>query len=187
MKRSVVALSVLVLVAACSTQTAQESESSRASGDASNAAATPSGHVGDTLNLTRADDSKVAVTLTQIVNPATVADGKGDANKTYVATKLTIVDTGTTAIEGNVNVNVSVIGSDNQSYAPHLGDVTECTNFNEGTFHLAAGESATGCVVFELPRGVTPAKVKYEPSAGFAADFGEWLVPPTSLRSDGRW
>ena len=40
-----------------------------------------------------------------------------------------------------------------------------------------AGESASGCVVFALPPGVSPAKVKYAPSSGFADDFGEWQLP----------
>ncbi|HEU0189888.1 MAG TPA: DUF4352 domain-containing protein, partial [Mycobacterium sp.] len=133
-------------------------------------------HVGDTLNLIRADGLKVAVTLTEIINPATVANAAPDPGKTYVATKLTITDKDSKAEEGDVNVNVSMVGSDNQIYTPDLHDVTECTNFESGAIHLAPGESATGCVVFALPQGVTPARVKYLPSAGFANSFGEWLV-----------
>lgn len=177
MNRFVATVSAVALLAtACSGHTAKESEPESAQGDATHAASKSAGHVGDTLDLTRADGSKVAVTVTQIINPATVTNGKAEADKTYVATKLTIADTGTTEVEGAVNVNVSLIGSDNQSYAADLNDVTECTNFDSGTFHLGPGQSAAGCVVFALPQGVTPAKVQYKPSAGFADDSGEWLV-----------
>lgn len=176
MKRFVVALSVFALLGgACSSHT-DHSEPASTTGTG-HPAAQSSGRVGDTLQLTRADGSTVAVTLTQIINPATVAGGKGEPGKTYLATQLTLADTGTTAIEGAVNVNVSVVGSDGQTYTAELDDVTECRNFEAGTFHLDAGESATGCVVFALPSGVTPAKVHYKPSAGFAEDSGEWLVP----------
>lgn len=177
MNRFVVAVSTVALLATgCSTHPAKQSEPEPANGTAGKAASKSTGHVGDTLDLTRADGSKVAVTVTQIINPATVSNGKAEAGKTYVATKLTIADIGTTEVEGAVNVNVSLIGSDNQSYAADLNDVTECTNFDAGTFDLGAGESATGCVVFALPHGVTPAKVQYKPSAGFADDSGEWLI-----------
>lgn len=177
MKRSVVAFSVFALFAAgCSAQSVEVNEPGSTSGDGSQAASKVTGRLGDTLNLTRADDSKIAVTLLQVVNPATVANKPPDATKTYVATKLKITDSSSEAIEGDVNINVSMVGSDDQSYTADLSDVTDCTNFESGAFHLGAGESATGCVVFALPHGVTPARVKYTPSAGFANDFGEWVV-----------
>jgi hypothetical protein len=165
-----------VLATACSSQTSTTGESASVTGSTSRTVSKPTGHVGDALELTRVDGGKISVTLTEVINPATALGSKAEPDKTYVATKLTIADTGTTAIEGDVNVNVSVVGSDNQSYAPDLNDVSECTNFESGTFHLGAGDSSTGCAVFALPHGVVPAKVKYVPSAGFADDFGEWLM-----------
>lgn len=85
--------------------------------------------------------------------------------------------TGGSAPDGAVNVNVSVVGSDDQSYTADLSnDVAECTNFESGLYHLSPGESTTGCVVFARPTGVTVAKVKYTPSEGFASDSGEWLI-----------
>lgn len=177
MKRSIAAVSAFALLAvACSSQAAKQSQSASPTDEAGRIEANPTGHVGDTLNLTRADGGKVAVTLVQIINPATVSDGKGEPGKTYVAVEMTIADTGTAAIEGGVNVNATVIGSDNATYAADLNDVAECTNFDEGVYHLNVGESTTGCVVFALPNGVAPAKVKYTPSEGFAHEFGEWQV-----------
>lgn len=185
MKRSIVAMSMLAIVAAgmsagCAKQntTTETTPGGTASGPAATSAGAPAkkpGHVGDTIDLTRADGSKIAVTLEQVINPATVQAG-GDAAKTYVATKLKLTDSGSAPIEGDVNINVSLVGSDDQSYTADLNNVTECTNFESGAFHLDVNESATGCVVFALPHGVGPVRVKYAPSAGFADDFGEWSV-----------
>ncbi|HET9874813.1 MAG TPA: hypothetical protein VFQ37_03510 [Mycobacterium sp.] len=177
MKRFIIALSaVAVVAAACSSQTSKDSESAPATSETTSTASKPAAHVGDTLDLARVDGTKIGVTVMQVINPATVAKGAGDPGKTYLATKLKLADTGTVPIEGDVNVNVALVGSDNQIYIPDLNDVTECTNFESGEFHLEAGESTTGCVVFALPHGVTPTKVKYTPSAGFSPDFGEWQV-----------
>lgn len=186
MKRSVVAMSLFAILAAatsagCSSQhtTTEIAPSGSAPATAAtspSAAANKPGRIGDTLDLIRADDTKIAVTLEQIINPATVAGGTGEADKTYLAAKFKLTDSGSTPIEGDVNINVSLVGSDDQSYTADLNNVTECTNFESGAFHLQASESATGCVVFALPHGVSPVRVKYAPSAGFAPDFGEWLV-----------
>lgn len=185
MKRSIVAMSMFALLAtgsaaACTKQAPTESTpSATASGAATStaaAAARKPGKLGDTLELTRADGSRIAVTVEQIINPASVEAGGAEAGKDYIATKLKLTDTGPSPIEGDVNINVSIVGSDDQSYTADLSDVTECTNFESGQFHLGVDESATGCVVFALPAGVSPKLVKYVPSAGFADDFGEWLV-----------
>lgn len=188
MKRSIVTVSMLAILATaasagCSEHNTTTTTEIAPSGTAASSAATSTAapakkpvNIGDTIDLTRVDGSKVAVTLEQLINPATVAGGFGDATKTYVATKLKLTDSGSAPIEGDVNINVSLVGSDDQSYTADLNNVTECTNFESGAFHLTVGESATGCVVFALPHGVSPVRVKYAPSAGFADDFGEWLV-----------
>ncbi|ULP45947.1 DUF4352 domain-containing protein [Mycolicibacter virginiensis] len=186
MNRPIVALSVFALTvamsAACSSHT--DSTSAPPAADTSNGASPatpkPAGHTGDTLNLTRADGSTVTVTLDKVINPATVTPGASDPGITYIATQFTIANPGTAAMNGDINTNVWAFGSDGQRYAPNLKDVGECTNFDAGMFHIAPGESATGCVVFALPAGVSPAKVRYAPSSGFADGFGEWLFPSPS-------
>jgi hypothetical protein len=176
-KQSVVTLSVLALLAAsCSAQKSTASDHA-ASPPTRQPPASTVAHVGDTLNLMRIGGQKITVTLLQIINPATVQNGWGDAGKTYIATKLKITNTGTSSIVGNTNSDVSVGGSDNQSYRADFATVTECKDFVDGWFLLAAGASSTGCVVFKLPQGVTPVKVKYVPSSGISHDVGEWLNP----------
>jgi hypothetical protein len=178
MKRFVVTLSAFALLA-----TSCSSEASTASGHAvspptqQTPASNPIAHVGDALNLMRIGEQKITVTLLQVINPATVPNGWGDAGKTYIATKLKITNAGTSSIVGNTNSDVSVVGSDNHSYRADFATVTECKDFVDGWFLLAAGASTTGCVVFKLPQGVTSVKVKYAPSSGISHDVGEWLNP----------
>jgi Domain of unknown function (DUF4352) len=178
MKRSVVTLSAFALLtASCATESSTASEHAASPPTQQSPASKPVAHVGDALNLMRIGGQKITVTLLQVINPATVPNGWGDAGKTYIATKLKITNTGTSSIVGNTNSDVSVVGSDNHSYRADFATVTECKDFIDGWFLLAAAASTTGCVVFKLPPGVTPAKVKYMPSSGISHDVGEWLNP----------
>jgi hypothetical protein len=200
MNRRTIALVAVSLAAlaltACSTKEVNQPTATTSAGTVnSTVATTPSSstppttkpskataHVGATLTLT-GDNATAAVTLTQVINPATGADGpptddNGNPNgDTYVATLLTVKNTGTQSFQGDANSDSTLIGSNDQSYTADFDDVNECTNFNSGSYQLGAGESATGCVVFVLPAGVTPAKFQYSPDSGFSSNFGEWLIP----------
>ncbi len=178
MKRCVAALSALaVLGTSCSAGTSRGGDPTTPVTTQQSTAPRPVAHIGDTLNLMRVGEQQIAVTLDQVINPATVPNDWGAADKTYVATKLTLTNIGTTTIVGNSNSNVTVVGSDNQDYHADFATVTECQDFQYGWFLLAAGASKTGCVTFALPHGVTPVKVKYTPSSGISRDVGEWFAP----------
>lgn len=178
MRRSVVALGVLIWsVASCSAGPPEKVHSGPAASASQSAAAKPAAHLGQTLNLMRIGGQKIAVTLTEVVSPATVPNGWGEAGKTYIATKLRIENAGTTTIVGNSNSDVSVLGSDDQKYEADFATVTECKDFVDGWFLIAAGSSSTGCVVFALPTGVSAAKIRYSPSSGISHDIGEWVNP----------
>lgn len=178
MKRSAIAVLALlaVSVGSCSTGQSGMAEPTVSSSTGQPSAPKPVARLGDTLHLDRVGEEKIAVTLVQVINPATVSDGGGDPEKAYLATKLTIVNTGTSTIVGNVNTNVAVIGSDDQSYTADFAVVAECKNFVFGWFLLAANSSITGCVTFALPPAETPVKVRYAPSSGLSDDIGEWLI-----------
>ncbi|CAJ1501474.1 DUF4352 domain-containing protein [[Mycobacterium] holstebronense] len=178
MRRWVVALCALVLsLVSCSAETAEKAESDSSPGARQTPAPRPAAHIGQTLDLMRIGGQKIAVTLTEVIAPATVPNGWGTAGKTYLATKLRIENAGTTTIVGNSNSDVTVVGSDDQNYPADFATVNECKDFAYGWFLIAAGSSNTGCVVFALPTGVTAAKVRYAPSSGISQDVGEWLNP----------
>lgn len=181
MKRFPLAVSALTVLAGLITSCASGIETSSHNQPAIFAPERPSitvqpGYRGDTLNLDRIGGGRVGVTLVQVINPATVAFGFGDAAKTYVAAEVAIKNLGTTTITGDANNNVALIGSDDHTYRADLATVTECKNFVLGQFVLPPQVSATGCVVFGLPGGVSPAKVRYHPSSGISLDVGEWII-----------
>ena len=98
------------------------------------------------------------MTLLKITDPAQGADQytTADAGKRFVAASLKIMNSGTSSYQDDANNNITLIGSDNQSYTFDSSTVSGCTNFSNGQYTLAAGESATGCVVFQVPNGVQP-------------------------------
>lgn len=175
------------MLAACSGHTAgKDAHSNGAQSPTSTQSSSPTppppAHVGDTLNLTGVQGSGMAVTLIKIINPATGAagpptDANGNSNGTYVAAMVTIKNTGKSALEDNADNDGALVGSNNEVYTPALSPVTECTNFDNGTYRLEPGEAVTGCIAFAMPAGVNPSKFKYAPASGFAEDFGEWLIP----------
>ncbi|WP_046320239.1 DUF4352 domain-containing protein [Mycobacterium sp. UM_Kg1] len=177
MRRWGVVLGVVALsVVSCSPEPAPRPRPEPAAAQPT-AAPRPAAHTGQTLKLMRIGGQQIAVTLTEVIAPATVPNGWGAADKTYLATKLRIENTGTTTIVGNSNSDVTVVGSDGQDYHADFAAVTECDDFAYGWFLIAAGSSKAGCVVFALPAGVTATKVRYAPSSGISHDVGEWLNP----------
>lgn len=134
-------------------------------------------HVGSTINI--GGSKGLAVTLQQVIDPAQGADQftTPDAGNRFVAAKFQIVNNGTAAFSDDANGDVTLIGSDNQSYTADFSDIAGCTNFSSGQFTLASGASATGCVNFQLPNAVKASKVQFQPNSGFSNNTGEWLVP----------
>lgn len=178
MRRWVVVLCVLGLsLVSCSAEPAEKAKPDSSPGATQTPAPRPAAHIGQTLDLMRIGGQQIAVTLTEVIAPATVPNGWGAAGKTYLATKLRIENAGTTTIVGNSNSDVTVLGSDDQHYQADFATVTECKDFAYGWFLIPAGSSKTGCVVFALPIGVTAAKVRYAPSSGISHVVGEWLNP----------
>jgi hypothetical protein len=157
--------------------TASKTSTSTTSSKSSSSSSTTTAHVGSTVNV--GGSKGLGVTLTQVIDPASGADQytTADAGKRFVAADLKITNNGTAAFSDDANSDVTLIGSDNQSYTADFDNVSECTNFNSGQYTLAPGESSTGCVVFQVPDGVNTAKVQFQTQSGLSQSTGEWLVP----------
>jgi hypothetical protein len=139
--------------------------------------------VGGTHSFTDSNGVPYTVTLSQVIDPATGADGVANYGNQYIAAVFTITDTaaasatnGTTS--DDADNDAVVIGSDDQTYTADFDGVTECTNFNGGNYDLSPGQSTTGCVVFQIPASVSPATVEWSADGGFGGTgtFGEWKV-----------
>jgi hypothetical protein len=142
------------------------------------ATAAPVAKVGDTVDI--GGSNGLAVTLLKVIDPAQGADQQfntPDAGKRFVGVDVKIANNNSSAYHDNANTDMIVIGSDNQTYtADYFDSVSECTDFNSGEYTLAGSESATGCVVFQVPTGVSVAKVQFTSNEGLGSDVGEWLV-----------
>jgi hypothetical protein len=117
-----------------------------------------------------------SVTATQLVDPATAAAGSGlpDAGYRFVAVELNLANLGANdTIEGDANFSTSVIGSDGQTYGADYGTVSGCTNFTDGYFQVPPSDSATGCVVFELPTSVTVQTIEFSLAPSYL-DSAAW-------------
>lgn len=158
--------------------TASSTGSSGSSSTGSSSTSSPSdGHVGDTMEI--GGNTGLDIKLTNVIKPATGDpddDSTPDPGKNFVAVELTITNEGTSSYSDDANSDVSVIGSDNQTYTFDVNDVTECTNFDEGDYTLSSGESASGCVVFQLPSNVTVSRVQFTDESAENSGTAEWIA-----------
>jgi len=119
----------------------------------------------------------LSVTVTSSIDPATAGTGSGlpDPGYRFVAIGLNLANTDPSngEVDGNVNLAVTVLGSDGLTYTANYGVVSECTNFNFGEFALPSGDTATGCVAFQLPTAVTVTSVQFSLDAGYL-DTATW-------------
>lgn len=105
---------------------------------------------------------QVVVTTWDPINVENPEYTQAKAGQRFVAVELTLTNGTASTISSNANVDTTVVGTNGQVYSFALADRRGCTNFNYGDFTIAPGASETGCVVYELPEGVTVAKVQFE-------------------------
>lgn len=136
----------------------------------------PTAKVGDTVTI--GGDQGLAVKLMQVIDPAESSNQvvSSDAGKRFVGLKVQITNNGSSSYKDDANNNLTLIGSDNQSYTATFADISGCTNFSSGQYTLAKGSSATGCVVYQVPNGVKPSKVQFTTNSGFSGDTREWSI-----------
>jgi hypothetical protein len=121
----------------------------------------------------------LAVTINQLIDPATGTDEYNQPNAGYrfVAVDMGLTNMSAATISDDANVDVHVIGSDNQAYPADFNSVNECTNFSYGQFTLLPGGTESGCVVFQLPSGVNAKLVQFSLGFGYL-DVAQWTMTP---------
>jgi hypothetical protein len=121
-------------------------------------------------------NDELSVTVTQIIDPATAADGSGlpSAGDRFVAIEMSLEDVSGGSITGDANYSTTVEGTDGNTYTAEVGGVQECTNFTLGTFQVEGTDTVTtGCVVFQLPTSVNVETINFSLAPGYL-DSGEW-------------
>jgi len=115
--------------------------------------------LGATLDV---DDGNLAVTAS-VMDPVT-ADNEFEtpkAGERFVAVRLALRDQGAAWIESDANVDATLVGANEQAYTFAFAESAGCTNFSSGDYSLAPGGEEVGCVVYELPEGVSVRDVRF--------------------------
>lgn len=113
---------------------------------------------GSTLTVQDFSGNTLAVKGNGLIDPAIATDPAVDgaqAGTRLVALVLTLTNQGPGTITSDANNDATLVGSDGQDYTAQFSEINECTNFNHGDYTLLNGDSQRGCVVFQLPNGVS--------------------------------
>jgi hypothetical protein len=135
-------------------------------------------HIGDTVTVSDGAGGDSDVTLIALIDPARGADqySTADAGDRFVGVELRITDSGSGLVQSDANDDVTIVGSNNQTYTSAFDNIAGCTNFNEGAYALGPSESTTGCVVFQVPVGIQVQRVIDQPGV-MGGSAGNWQVP----------
>lgn len=129
------------------------------------------------LTMTNVSGAKFQLTINQVDQSAQGANPfmTPDAGNHFVAVEETFVGVFST-YQDDVDVDTSLIGTNNQTYQPTFDPTADGTNFNSGQVTLTEGQTLVGWVNFQVPDGVNVQTVVYSPSAGFGGDTGRWQI-----------
>lgn len=192
MRRLVLAVPLLALAAGCtstasgSVKTAPNAPAATSAGPAAAPVTTtpaakpkPAAKVGDgiTVNGSKAGD-QLTITVVKIVDPAssdnqfsTPRDGSR-----YVAVQFRIKNTGTGGYADDPDIDVAAIDGSGQQYDVSIGTTVTAGAKLNSSVNVAAGDTALGFEVFEVPKGQKLAKVQYKLNMGLGGDVAQWTV-----------
>jgi len=179
--RVAVGLAGLAMLAACGphpvVKTGADPVATTPAGGAK-ASTAPVAHVGDTISLAGNDDGeKVAVKLVKIVDPAKGREfSTPDKGNRFVAVQFKLTNVGKTAYDDSPSNGAAVVDTDGQRFDATIDDVTAGPSMSSDV-KMAAGDSALGYLVFEVPKASKLRSVQFTLDSGFADQTGEWRLP----------
>jgi hypothetical protein len=117
------------------------------------------------------------VTLVKVIDPAQGADefSTPDNGKRFVGIAFKIKALKGSPQDEDANNDAAIVGSNGQVYSADFDDIAGYTNFDNGTIHVAQGDTQTGSVTFQVPDKVKVAEVQWTASGGFGATV-QWDV-----------
>jgi hypothetical protein len=156
--------------------------SGNSSGAASTASPTAShsaapARIGSYFDVQDGNGDTYRVTLVKIIDPA---QGAGqfftpDSGKRFVGAVFRIKALSGSPQDEDANSDAVLIGSNGQTYTFDVSDIVGYTNFDNGTIHVAQGDTTTGAVVFQVPDGIKVTEVQWSASGGFGSTV-QWDV-----------
>lgn len=126
----------------------------------------------DTTTDQSGNDVSYDVTATKIADLARGSDQftTPDQGNRFVGVKFRITgDTGYSS--DDANNDAVLIGNDGQTYTADFSSISEGTNFNNGEFGVRAGQTQTGWVTFQVPKGVKVSSIQWAPGSGQPAEW----------------
>ncbi|MEU7168094.1 DUF4352 domain-containing protein [Streptomyces morookaense] len=191
MRRPLAAVAVVLAVAAtataCNDNTKPADPAATGKGPAAQAPSAPaqgqgdgkSGAVGGKVTVKgNKPGEQLDVTLKNWADPAK-SDNKytpPKPGKKYVAAEFEIVNTGTAPYADSPQNSASVIDAQGQkTNASTLASVAEGASLG-ADLKLAAGQKATGWIVFTVPENDTVKTVQFAMNSGLASQPGQWAV-----------
>lgn len=129
--------------------------------------------LGETITLT-GSDVEVAVTPRRVLDPAPTGEwDTPSAGSRYVAVEFSLHNSGDSPYSDSPSNGMVLIDDGDRQYSSTLADAEGCGRLGGGV-RMAEGDTRVGCVVFELPDGVTPAALQVALDSGFASATGRW-------------
>jgi hypothetical protein len=128
--------------------------------------AAPAG-IGSYFDVQDSSGNTYRVTLVKIIDPAQGADqfSTPDNGKHFVGAVFMIRALKGSPQNEDANNNAVIVGGNGQSYTADFDNIAGYTNFDNGTIHVAQGDTQTGSVTFQVPHGVKVTKVQWSPGA----------------------
>jgi hypothetical protein len=133
--------------------------------------------VGSTLTA-HVGSATLRVTLVRVLNPAAgkgISPGPGTR---FVGVELRIVNPGSSTVEVQPDLDTHVVDRAGALYNLGVdnGNLASCPGFANGTAALVPGDSAQGCVGFEVPARPGLQTVRYAAPGTPPAQAAQWTV-----------
>lgn len=133
--------------------------------------------LGRSVDLTTQDRSRVRVTALTVVDP--VARGtyllRPKRGSRWVGLRLKVEGLGPGLYKDAPSNGSRLLGG-GRAFRAVTKQPDGCPSLDV-LIRLAPGQSATGCVIFEIPRGRSVGRFRFTPSSGFAPDVATWRLP----------
>jgi hypothetical protein len=130
--------------------------------------ALPSTVIGKPVLIAGFGGDRARVVVVKLIEPSTPANALmgADPGSRLVAVEVHIFNAGTTTLDDDALNDLSIGGSNRDTYTPGLASAAGCPDFDYNAFTLNREASATGCVEFQLPDGVAVERVMFTLESG---------------------
>lgn len=139
----------------------------------------PPAQMGSTIILTSPQGGVIKAQATGVVNPATGTSTPPQAGTRYLAVSLTLTNDSQVTIagdpDGDPTIEAFVVSSAGEVFPNAVTAVAQCSGFPHTQVNLHPGQTASGCLVFDVTDGVQIVKFEFSPTQAFG-QTGTWLL-----------